>query len=325
MPFVRKRRAVPDGNRETEHDSSDSSSAHATQRQTQRRRISPEASDAEHDSINNSHAPDTQALNHSGVMVKKLVRLAIASEYSRTLIRRNDINQKVLGPSGSRDFKNVFAGAQKVLKEVFGMQMIEQPLKEKITISQRRAAQRVEKPAASSKTWTVVSTLPTAYKAPEILPPPKVPSSTSESIYVALYTFIISLIMLSGGSIAEQKLDRYLRRVKAETYTPVDNTERLLARLCKEGYLVRNRDIDTGEEVVEYYVGPRGKIEVGRGGVSGLVREVYGFTSTGRPIEGRGGRHGNQRDTELEDFEGRLKRSLGIRTTVKQEEGRGES
>lgn len=72
------------------------------------------------------------------MMVKKLVRLALASEYSRQPIRRNDISLKVLGEQGSRQFKNVFSMAQKELKERFGMQMAEQPVKEKVTISQRR-------------------------------------------------------------------------------------------------------------------------------------------------------------------------------------------
>jgi hypothetical protein len=71
-------------------------------------------------------------------MIKKLVRLALASEYSRQVIRRNDITLKVLGEHGSRQFKTVFDGAQNVLKSRFGMLMVEQPLKEKVTISQRR-------------------------------------------------------------------------------------------------------------------------------------------------------------------------------------------
>ena len=115
--------------------------------------------------------------------------------------------------------------------------------------------------------------------------------------------------MLSGGSIPEQKLERYLRRVNAEYYTPIDRTDRLLARLCKEGYLVRNRDIDSGEEVVEYLVGPRGKVEVGVTGVAGLAREVYGI--------GKGDDGANGGDADMEDFEKRLERSLGIRESVR--------
>lgn len=72
------------------------------------------------------------------VMVKKMVRLALASEYSRQPIRRTDISAKVLGEQGSRRFKAVFDEAQTVLRKRFGMEMVELPGKEKVTISQRR-------------------------------------------------------------------------------------------------------------------------------------------------------------------------------------------
>jgi hypothetical protein len=70
-------------------------------------------------------------------MVKKLVRLAFASEYQRRPIRRGDITEKVLGSQG-RQFKKVFDQAQSDLRSVFGMEMVELPAKEKVTIRQRR-------------------------------------------------------------------------------------------------------------------------------------------------------------------------------------------
>lgn len=71
-------------------------------------------------------------------MVKKMVRLALSTEYSRQVIRRTDISAKVLGEQGAREFKVVFEGAQKALRASFGMQMVELPAKEKVTVSQRR-------------------------------------------------------------------------------------------------------------------------------------------------------------------------------------------
>lgn len=44
----------------------------------------------------------------------------------------------VLGEHGGRQFKQVFDAAQTELIQKFGMQMVEQPMKEKVTISQRR-------------------------------------------------------------------------------------------------------------------------------------------------------------------------------------------
>ncbi|EFQ97948.1 hypothetical protein MGYG_00984 [Nannizzia gypsea CBS 118893] len=285
----RKRRADDeDGDEEDEYN--DTPARAQTQRATQHRRsATPESENEYHPG---GHLQTSVSMN---VMVKKLVRLALASEYSRQPIRRTDISAKVLGDGGARHFKLVFLDAQKTLKEVFGMQMVEQPSKDKVTISQRRAAQRVEK-SSTSKSWTVISTLPPAYRTPEILPPSRAPNSSTESSYIAIYTFIISLIMLSGGSLSEDRLNRHLRRVNAENHTPLDRTDKLLARLCKEGYLVKVRDTDAGEETIEYFVGQRGKIEVGVSGVSGMAREVFGIAQ------------GSEEDSE--QFEKRLKRSL---------------
>ncbi|KAL4941703.1 hypothetical protein BDV06DRAFT_212414 [Aspergillus oleicola] len=264
-----------------------------------RRETSSEGEDEASDDGSNFRTP-----SGTDVMVKKLVRLALSSEYSRQPIRRVDISNKVLGEQGSRQFKTVFAEAQKVLQDVFGMTLSELPGREKVTLQQRRAAQKVERPSTTNKSWILRSTLPSKYRKQDILQPTRAPM---EAAYTGLYTFIIGLILLNGGTLQEQKLERYLSRVNAETYTPIDRTDRFLQRLCKEGYLVRNRQMDGGDEIVEYMVGPRGKVEVGARGVAGLVREVYG-------------RQGVNEDDDLtlgereraKDFEFRLARSLGL-------------
>lgn len=71
-------------------------------------------------------------------MVKKLVRLALACEYNRRPIRRADISEKVLGGTGARKFKQVFEQTQIQLRSVFGMEMIELPSREKVTVRERR-------------------------------------------------------------------------------------------------------------------------------------------------------------------------------------------
>ncbi|KAJ5257184.1 hypothetical protein N7478_013288 [Penicillium angulare] len=250
-------------------------------------------------------------------MVKDMVRLALSSEYARVPIRRADISNKVLGERGSKQFKVVFEQAQRELKRRFGMEMVELPAREKLTITQRRAAQKTEKPSTSSKSWVLSTTLPQAYRIPSILSPAKAPSSKAESTYTALYSFAIAVISLNGGSLAEQKLERYLARMNVDTQTPLGKTDKFLQRVCKEGYLVRTREVDGGEEIIEYTVGPRGKVEVGSGSVAGLVREVYGF---GQEIgdsdledDGEGGIRPTQVEQSVKkDFEMRLRRTLGM-------------
>ncbi len=120
------------------------------------------------------------------------------------------------------------------------------------------------------------------------------PTARIEATYIGLYSFIIALVRLSGGSIAEARLERYLQRANAEQYTPLDKTDKLLQRMCKEGYLVRVKDASCGEETVEYMAGARAKVEVGPEGVAGLVRTVYS-------------------GADVADLDARLERSLGLK------------
>jgi hypothetical protein len=85
---------------------------------------------------------------------KSFVRYALACEYARIPIKRQDVAQKgvrkrleakvivqltmlVLGQH-SRQFKAVFDAANSQLLDTFGMQMVELPNKEKTTIRQKR-------------------------------------------------------------------------------------------------------------------------------------------------------------------------------------------
>jgi hypothetical protein len=140
---------------------------------------------------------------------------------------------------------------------------------------------------------------------PEIVTPPNAGGSKeAEASYIALYSFIISVIYLNNGVLPEAKMERYLKRVNAETYTTVGATDKVLARMVKEGYVEKRRDTSTGEENIEWVVGPRGKVEVGIKGVMGLVKGVYGF-------------QGKDDDADVADEEEelnrKLRRSLGIK------------
>ncbi|KAL4761618.1 MAGE domain-containing protein [Aspergillus foveolatus] len=299
MPLIRKRPAV------AEPQSSDGESASEPTTQLNnhhQRRIRASTVESEDDSGDDS---TSRAPSSTDVMVKKLVRLALSSEYSRQPIRRVDISNKVLGEQGSRQFKTVFEGAQRALAETFGMQLAELPQKEKVTIQQRRAAQKVERPLSSNRSWILTSILPSEYRKQDILRPTR---GRAESSYTGLYTFIIAVILLNGGTLQEQKLDRYLSRMNAEQFTPVDRTDHLLQRLCKEGYLVKNREMDGGDEIIEYMVGPRGKVEVGARGVAGLVREVYGRQAMVEDDDVT-----TAERERIEEFEFRLANSLGFR------------
>lgn len=203
-------------------------------------------------------------------------------------------------PGTGRQFKTILYIANEQLRTVFGMELTTLPQKEKVTVSQKRAAQRAgtQSQASSSNTaYILTSTLPAQYRVPNILPPAKIPTTAAEASYVGLTTFILSLIYLSpSSSISEARLEKHLKRMNAESYAiGGEKTETILKRMIKEGYIIRVRERDGGgEETVDFMIGPRGKAEVGERGIAGLVRKVYG-----------------KKDAEADELEKRLVRSLG--------------
>lgn len=89
---------------------------------------------------------------------------------------------------------------------------------------------------------------------------------------------IIALISLFGndGRLSDAKLDKYLRRMNADVNMPMDKTEATLQKMIKQGYIVKIKENSGNEEIIDWMVGPRGKVEVGNKGVRELVEEVYG-------------------------------------------------
>lgn len=124
--------------------------------------------------------------------------------------------------------------------------------------------------------------LPDAYKTSKIIAPSKFLSAEDEAAYVAFYTVLISVIRINGGEMSDSRLKRYLRRLNAETNSfHSTKTEDTLARLQRQGYLIKNIDKEARQhgdeqEATTWYVGPRGKVEVGDEVVAGVVREVWG-------------------------------------------------
>ena len=203
-----------------------------------------------------------------------------------------------MAPNTGRQFKHVFTEAQDQLRSVFGMELTELPVKEKVTVSQKRAAQRSGTQGSStSKAYILTSTLPARYRSASVLRPAQIPSTAAEASYVGLTTFIIALIYLSPSqTMSESRLEKHLKRMNADNYVLAgEKTEKVLKRMEKENYIIKVRERDGGgEESVEYIVGPRGKVEVGERGVAGLVRGVYG-----------------KKDAEADELDRRLARSLG--------------
>ena len=146
----------------------------------------------------------------------------------------------------------------------------------------------------------LTSTLPPELHHPEILPPSAVPTESDEGTYTGIYTVVVALISLSGGTLNDSKLERYMKRVHLDDNTPVEGYEKpalLLKRMERDGYVVRVKETGpSGEEDISWVLGSRAKVEIGDEGVSGLTKAVY-----------------NQPEgTEGEELEKRIARSLGV-------------
>ncbi|KAH8597710.1 MAGE family-domain-containing protein [Bisporella sp. PMI_857] len=264
MPSARRRRAAADDDESSQEDS----------RPTQRRRQSP--SDGEEDEdLENADALD-EGQEGDEQAVKKLVRYALACEYQRKPIRRADITEKVFMKKRI-PFKRIFDLAQGQLREKFGMMMVELPTKEKITMKEKRAAQKSKGGSTSSSSYILTTILPLEYRTAAIIPPSNVISTIDEASYVALCTMVVSLIALSPqGQCLEAKLLRYLGELNIDENMLGEKTPLMLKRMANQGYIHRVVEKTSDDETVNYVVGPRGKVEVGNHGTIGLVNEVYG-------------------------------------------------
>jgi melanoma-associated antigen len=96
---------------------------------------------------------------------------------------------------------------------------------------------------------------------------------------------VIALITISGGMIAEGKLDRAFRRMNADNNTPIGTKDKTLAQMAKDGYITRVKEATNGDETIDYIVGPRGKVEVGREGFAKFVRTIYGQDGDDEDLE----------------------------------------
>jgi hypothetical protein len=159
--------------------------------------------------------------------------------------------------------------------------------------------------------WVLKTTLPTKYRIPEIIRPSRAPTVEQEAIYTGFYTFIVANMYLSGGSLSEAKLDRFLRRTNSDVQLPIDRTDKVIARMIKDGYIVRVKDSSSGEEMIDYHIGPRGKVEVGPEGAANLARTVWKTDD----------------ETEKADLEARLERTLAqfhqVEQATQQQKTRG--
>ncbi|KAI0118208.1 MAGE protein [Nemania sp. FL0031] len=291
MPPSTQKRRRTGHRREEEHDEDNSRSRRHT-------KAAPESDDGADSSENEDIDMDRVAGADStsdDQLVKKLVRYALACEYARITIKRDGIRDKVLG-THARSFRRVFDAAQEQLQKVFGMEMMELPIREKRTLKDKQKAVKrgASQASASSRQYILVSSLPREYRIQPVIGPSRIPSAAEEAAYVGFYTVIISLITLSSGELSDMKLRRYLTRLNASQNLPMDKTDHVLQKLIRQGYLDKVVErVEGDEDSITWCVGPRGKVEVSPQSIARVVSEVWGDPP--------------------DDLDKKLEKSLGVR------------
>ncbi|CAO3647651.1 unnamed protein product [Cunninghamella echinulata] len=197
---------------------------------------------------------------------KELVRYALACEFKKIIIRKEDINKKIL-QGYSRQFKRVFTIAQTILYDIFGMALIEIPAKERMKPVSASAAISSQNPSEaitklpSSNTYILCNALNQHVDASSVIH-----YTETEYANMGLLYLILSLIFVNERIISEGDLKKYLNKVGVpSTSNTFGDLEKLISTYTKQGYLYRVKRTENtanNEPEWDYQWGPRAKVEL---------------------------------------------------------------
>ncbi|KAG9302319.1 hypothetical protein G9A89_008811 [Geosiphon pyriformis] len=211
--------------------------------------------------------------------VKGLVRLALCSELKKVPIRREDIMKKVL-QEHSKVFQEIFDRAQYELRDIYGMELVELPTKEKKPATRsgtvRRATLNNKATSSACKSYTLVNILPEELKGDDIIH-----WQRDEESIMGLLTVILSLILVNGHILTDDQLKDYITRLHLhEANETFGDVEKLLLSFVKQGYLGRQKsgmiDQISEKENVEYIWGPRAKVEIPKENLIQFIKMIFG-------------------------------------------------
>lgn len=254
------------------------------------------------------------------LMVRNFVRLALAMEYTRTPIKREEISKRVFVNDHKRCFAAVFDRTQARLRSTLGMELVELPAKDKtrgMTVTQQRKAAHTQATTGShiiskpSKSWILRTLLP--YDLKHIA---QRQHQEQERNYNAVVTIICIIVAMSDDQCClEGRVQSSLERLGWYPSTPAGLFEEVIARMTKQNYIDRIKDDQSMEGSFSLAIGPRGKLETlgNRDELLDLVAAIY---TTGRrdgngDSDGRSGPDSGAGDSRSSaDVKDRLKRLI---------------
>lgn len=233
--------------------------------------------------------PNKQGIPEADVqlMVKNFVRLALASELTRTPIKREDVAKKVFVNDHKRCFKLIFDRTQARLKDTLGMKLVELPAKDRtknMTMTQQRKAAHIQ---ASTNTNHAASKSNRSYILQNLLPPKYKQISQrqhmeSERNYNAVLMIIMIIVVMSDDqSCSENRVISALERLGWSPDTPAGLINDVIGRMTKQAYLERVKDDQNPDGSYNLFIGPRGKLETlrNREELFSVISTIYGHSS----------------------------------------------
>ncbi|OLL24983.1 hypothetical protein NEOLI_003600 [Neolecta irregularis DAH-3] len=218
---------------------------------------------------------DSERLPHSKSQsnVGLVLRYSLAKEFTHTPFTRDQANTLLKEVGLQRSFKAVKDEANKIMKDAFGMEIVELDPKERyLSAPQQRkvAANSHSQKTPGGKSGTVKFFIARSILAQRFRD--AVIPVDSEAEDLGKIFLIVSLVYLNKTEMPEDILIRYL-----DKFMPEEGAKLFLKnRMISGKYLDYHKDVN-GDLI--YHVGPKGKALIDSKQMVGLMHEIYGASA----------------------------------------------
>ncbi|KAI8875054.1 MAGE protein, partial [Backusella circina FSU 941] len=221
-------------------------------------------------------------------LVKAVVRYALACEFNRKIIRRDDLNKKVLKDK-TRLFHTVMSKAKTKLRIVFGMTLAELPVTKSLSHTQMAATQTQTQVSqrggvtgsgggGSSGTYILQNILKEDYNEPQIIN-----RSDDEYIKTGILYVVLGIIFANENQMLGAELYSHLDRLHVtQASTTHDARDELISEFIKQKYLIKTKINEQQGDEPEYIFswGPRAKVELPEQNIVEFMTSFYTLDET---------------------------------------------
>ncbi|KAI9347616.1 MAGE family-domain-containing protein [Obelidium mucronatum] len=210
--------------------------------------------------------------------VKGFVRMALGSEHKRVPIKREDLIKKVLTMQHSKAYASIFEKAQKVLRKLFGMEMVRLDAKTNGRTKDKGKA----KEATLRQEYILVNILPKEHLQGYA----DINGGAERASRTTLLCVVLSLVIAEKRVINSDSLYKHLEVLginKNRLHTTFGKIEDVIASFVKEEYLEKHKTDDAGQQQQqqtagsgeEFVWGARAKAEYSEAEIIEFVAKMF--------------------------------------------------